>query len=118
MEQINHILIEFLHRSVIKKLPDIHREVYQYIERMEYQLEEVSVDEKQFLQLMIKKSTFKAAADHFSLHISTIKEIMDEAQMEIDKSIDERCNRIKWLDYTDKLKQSDKTTQRAFIFLS
>ncbi|MDW7615175.1 hypothetical protein SC499_10675 [Peribacillus simplex] len=118
MERINPILMEFLLRSVIKKLPDIHREVYQYIESMEYQLEEVSVDEKQFLQLMIEKSPFKAAADHFSLHISTIKEIMDEAQMEIDKSIDERCNRIKWIDYTDKLKQSDKTTQRAFIFLS
>ncbi|MGG4264732.1 hypothetical protein [Peribacillus simplex] len=118
MERINPILMEFLLRSVIKKLPDLSREVYQYIESMEYQLEEVSVDEKQFLQLMIEKSPFKAAADHFSLHISTIKEIMDEAQMEIDKSIEERCNRMRWIDYTDTCKRSDKTTQRAFIFLS
>ncbi|MBO0997489.1 hypothetical protein IOC57_06965 [Bacillus sp. SD075] len=115
MEQFNPILMEFLLRSAIKKLPDIQREVYQYIESMEYRLEDTAVDEKQFLQLMIANSPFKAAADHFSLPISTIKKIMDEAQLEIDTSIDERCKRIKWIDYTDK---SDKTKQRVFMFLS
>ena len=120
MNPINPILIEFLHRSAVSKLSDQKREIYQFIESKENQLEEISLNEKQFIQLMSERSPYKAAADHFSLDISSIKDVMDEAQAEIDRTINERCNRIKWIDCTDMMrnKQGRKDNQWSFIFVS
>jgi hypothetical protein len=109
MNPINPILIEFLHRSAVSKLSDQKRKIYQFIESKENQLEEISLNEKQFIQLMRERSPYKAAAD-----------VMDEAQTEIDRVINERCNRIKWIDYTDRMrkKQGRKDNQWSFIFVS
>ncbi|MBM4763151.1 hypothetical protein [Bacillus sp. B15-48] len=120
MKPINPILIEFFHRSAVLNLPDKMREIYQFIETKENQLEEISSNEKQFINLMIDNSPFKAAAEHFSLDISSIKQVMDEAQVEIDRLIDERCNRVKWIDCTDSLKKQhgEGHLQWSFIFVS
>jgi len=48
------------------------REIYQFIESKETQLEEMASTEQQFIQLMINQSPFKEAAEQFSLSISTI----------------------------------------------
>ena len=83
MNPINPILFEFLHRSAVLKLSDQKRKIYQFIESKENQLEEISLNEKQFIQLMSERSPYKAAADHFSLDISSIKDVMDEAQLKL-----------------------------------
>jgi uncharacterized coiled-coil DUF342 family protein len=120
MNSINPILIKFLYRSAVSKLSDQKREIYQFIESKENQLEEISFNEKQFIQLMSERSPYKAAADHFSLDITSIKEVMDEAHAEIDQVIKERCNRIKWIDCSDTMrnKQGSKDNQWSFIFVS
>ncbi|WP_251528116.1 hypothetical protein [Metabacillus litoralis] len=120
MKPINPIIIEFLHRSAVSKLSDQKREIYQFIESKENQLEEISFNEKQFIQLMSERSPYKAAATHFSLDILSIKDVMDKAQAEIDWTINERCSRIKWIDCTDMMrnKQGRKDNQWSFIFVS
>ncbi|WP_413301067.1 hypothetical protein AA0X95_20365 [Bacillus sp. 1P10SD] len=117
---MNPILWGFLHRSAVLKLPDLKREIYQFIESKENQLEEISINEEQFIQLLCEKSPFKAASDHFSLHISYIKDLMDEAQVEIDQVIEERSNRMKWIDCTEMMRyvKGRKDYQLAFIFVS
>ncbi|WP_152681105.1 hypothetical protein [Neobacillus vireti] len=120
INSINPILMEFLHRSAVAKLPNQIREVYQFIESKENQLEEISFNETQFIHLMNERSPYKAAADHFSINISSIKDIMDDAQAKIDRVIKDRCDRIKWIDYTDTIrsKQGNKNNQWCFIFVS
>jgi hypothetical protein len=117
---MNPILRGFLHRSAVLKLADRKREIYQFIESKENQLEEIAINEEQFIQLLCEKSPFKAAADHFSLHISYIKSLIDEAQAEIDQAIDERCNRMEWIDCTEMMRHAKgrKDNQWAFIFVS
>ena len=120
MKTINPFLIEFLYRSAVSKLSTKKREIYQFIESKENQLEEISSNEKQFIQLMSEESPYKAAADHFSLDISSIKEVMEDAQAEIEQVINERCNRMKWIDCTDRMKTKyrRKDIQWSFIFVS
>lgn len=84
------------------------REIYQFIESKETQLEEMASTEQQFIQLMINQSPFKEAAEQFSLSISTIKEIMDKAQAEIDRVVNERCTQVKWIESTNRQKKQDK----------
>ena len=50
MNPINPILIELLHRSAVSKLSDQKREIYQFIRVKENQLEEISFNEKQFVE--------------------------------------------------------------------
>ena len=117
---MNPILIEFLHRSAVSKLANDKREIYQFIENKENQLEDISVNEKQFMQLMIEQSPYKAAAEYFSLDISSIKAVMDEAQAEVDRMINERCKHIRWIDCTDMMrkKRGRKDKQWSFLFVS
>lgn len=120
MRSLNPILVQFLYRSSIEQLPEKKREIYQYIERKEEELETIADDEKHFIQLMKEKSPFIEASTHFSLDTSTIKNIMDEAQIEIDSMIVTRFNKIKWIDYTDGEKTKAEKTNKEwkFIFMS
>lgn len=90
--------------------------------RKRKQLEEASVTEEQFLSLLIAHSPLKEAERQFSLELSMIKKIVDEAQAEIDRVVKARCERMSWFDVTDKLKLSNKYTskngvQRIFLFI-
>lgn len=120
MSSMNPILLEFLHRSAVSKLADDKREIYQFIESKENQLEDISVNEQQFMQLMVEQFPYKAAAEHFSLDLSMVKAVMDEAQAEINRMIDERCKHIRWIDCTDKIrkKRGRKEKQWSFLFVS
>lgn len=117
---IHPVLLDIFHRNAVSKLPDQKREIYQFIVDMEHHLEDIAVDEKQFLQLMIERSPFKVAAAHFSLEIPYVKLVMDEAQKEINGMVDERCNRMEWIDCTDMIrhKKNYKENQWLFVFQS
>lgn len=117
---MNPILIEFFHRYAVSNLSEKKREIYQFVESIENQMEVISENEREFIQLMSEYSPYKAAADHFSLDILYIKNVMDEAQAEIDRVIHERCHRMKWIDCTEMMrnKQGKKANQWFFIFVS
>ncbi|UTI41323.1 hypothetical protein [Niallia sp. RD1] len=116
MNSVNPILVPFFYRSAIANLPERKREIYQYIESKEAELEKIAANEKQFMELMVEKSPFKEAADHFSLTMSTIKEIMDEAQAEIDLMIMARINRMRWINYSKTERKFQKRKNKKWTF--
>ena len=118
MNSVNPVLVQFFYRSAIANLPEKKREIYQYIESKEVELEEMAINEKQFMELMVGKSPFKEASDYFSLSMSAITEIMDEAQAEIDLLIMERINRMRWIDYTKSDRRLQKNKKGVFVFVS
>lgn len=120
MADTHPALVNLLYRSAISSLPANKREIYQYVESKELELEELAVSEKHFVQLMYNHSPFKEAARYFSLDIATVKKIMDEAQAEIDSVIVRRINGLKWIDYSADGKQSSKHPRKkwTFVFLS
>lgn len=120
MKEVNPILMEFFHRSAVSNLPQKTKEVFQFIEEKEEQLERASVTEEQFLTLLIANSPFKEAEKQFSLDISTIKKMVDEAQAEIERVIKIKCERMRWLDVTNRLstnRTNKNDLQRIFLFV-
>lgn len=119
MKLVHPIVMEFFHRSAISNLPHPLREIYLFIESKESHLEEIASTEQQFIHLMIERSPLKEAAEQFSLNISTVKELMDKAQAEIDRAIYERCAQVKWIDCMNKQKNQFRKNdfQRSFIFV-
>jgi len=119
MKQVHPIVMEFFHRSAVANLPHPLREIYQFIENKESQLEEMASTEQQFIHLMIERSPLKEAAEQFSLKNSTIKELIEKAQAEINCVIYERCAQVRWIDCTNKQKKQFRKNdfQRSFIFV-
>ncbi|WP_110926655.1 hypothetical protein [Bacillus massiliglaciei] len=113
---MNPILLEFMLRSAVEGLPPQMREIYQFIERKENQLEEIAADPQHFMRLMQEDSPYRAAAVHFGLELADIQKVMDEAQTEIERSIRERESRMKWVDCSD-IHQGEDTGHRAYLFM-
>ena len=119
MNSLNPILVQFLYRSAIESLPDKHRNIYRFIESREDKLEMDAVNEQHFIQLMHEKSPFQDAVNYFSLDIQAIKDVMTEAQAEIDRKIIERCKLIKWVDMTDSKNTNSKNLMEwSYVFVS
>ncbi|NRK74475.1 hypothetical protein F3B05_26085, partial [Salmonella enterica subsp. enterica serovar Typhi] len=51
MNSVNPVVVQFFYRSAIANLPEKKREIYQYIESKEVELEEMAINEKQFMEL-------------------------------------------------------------------
>jgi len=119
MNTLNPILVQFLYRSAIESLPDKYREIYRFIECKEDELEIQAVNENHFIQLINEKCPFQEAASHFSLDFQAIKDIMTDAQSEIDKKIAERCKQIKWVDIS-AVKNTNRTVLKewTYVFVS
>lgn len=118
---MNTILIKLVHQSAVAKLPQFQREIYQFIENQESILEDHSLNEMQFLQLLIEKSPYKAAAEYFSLDLETVIKTLEEAQEIIDSEINERCSRTRWIylreiDYLKMHCTGD--IKQTFLFIS
>lgn len=116
MNSGNPVLVQFFYRSAIANLPEKKREIYQYIESKEVELEKIAVNEKQFMELMVEKSPFKEASEYFSLSMPAIKEIMDEAQAEIDLMIMARINRMRWINYSKTDRKARKNQNKKWTF--
>ena len=119
MHTLNPVLVQFLYRSAIESLPDKYKEIYRFIESREDELEMEAVNESHFRQLFHEKSPFQAAVSHFSLDFQTIKNIMTEAQAEIDNKIVERLKQIKWVDMSMDSNTNDTERKNwTYVFVS
>lgn len=120
MNLINPILVEFLYRSTIESLSPSMREIYQFIECEEDELERMAVSESHFIKLMNEKPPIRKAAEHFSLKVPHIKAVINQAQGEIDRAMIERYKQIKWIDMTDyKPAAKNKTKSNwSFVFVN
>ncbi|MFP3722282.1 hypothetical protein SFC57_04870 [Niallia circulans] len=118
MNSVNPVLVQIFYRSAIANLPEKKREIYRYITSKEEELEKIAVSEKQFMELMVNHSPFIEASNYFSLSMSTIKEIMDEAQAEIDLMIMTRINQMRWINYSKTDRKARKNKKWTFVFVS
>ena len=120
MNLINPILVEFLYRSTIESLPPTMREIYQFIECEEDELERVAVNESHFIKLMNEEPPIRKAAEHFSLKVPHIKAVIDQAQGEIDRTMIERYKKLKWVDMTNyKPAAKNKPKSKwSFVFVN
>lgn len=118
MNSVNPVLVQIFYRSAIANMPEKKREIYQYITTKEEELEKIAVSEKQFMELMVNHSPFKEASSYFSLSLSATKEIMDEAQAEIDLMIMTRINQMRWINYSKTDRKARKNKKWTFVFVS
>ena len=114
---MNDRLIEFLLRDEVSKLADEKRQVYQFIVKEEDQLAEKAETPDQLLQLLIKHSPHRLAARHFNLPYKEVTRFMQEIEAELHERIQTRCKKVNWIDYSDKVKQSNAGDCKKYVFL-
>jgi hypothetical protein len=114
---MNDKLMEFLFRDEVSKLADEKRQVYQFIVNEEDWLAEKAETANQLLQLLIKHSPHRLAAGHFNMSFEEVTRFMQEIETEINERIEARCKKVKWIDYTDNMKQSNARNRKKYVFL-
>jgi hypothetical protein len=114
---MNDKLMEFLLRNEVSKLTDEKRRVYQFIVKEEDLLAEKAKTADQLLQLLTKHSPYRLAARHFNMSFEEITRFMQEIEEEISERIEVRCKRMKWIDYTENVKQSNARGKKKQLFL-
>jgi hypothetical protein len=71
----------------------------------------------QLLQLLTKHSPHRLAARHFNMSFEEVTRFMQEIEAEINERIEARCKKVKWIDYTDNIEQSNARDSNKYIFL-
>ena len=113
---MNERLMEFLLRSEVAKLPDDKREFYQYIVNTEDRLAEKAETVDEFCQLLFKHSPFDMAVSRFNLPYDKVVRWMQEIDAELHEKIEVRCQKVKWIDYTNYFPQAKN--KRIFLFMN
>ncbi|MFB5283637.1 hypothetical protein [Peribacillus sp. Hz7] len=114
---MNDKLMEFLLRDEVSKLTDEKRKVYQFIVKEEDLLAEKAETADQLLQLLTKHSPYRLAARHFNMSVEEITRFMQEIEAEISERMEVRYKKVKWIDYTKKVKQSNARDSKKHLYL-
>ena len=101
----------------MSKLADEKRQVYQFIVTEEDLLAEKAETADQLLQLLTKNSPYRLAARHFNMSFEEVTRFMQEIEAEINERIEARCKKVKWIDYTDNMKQTNSRNRKKYVFL-
>ncbi|WP_306009229.1 hypothetical protein [Bacillus sp. MMSF_3328] len=113
---MNERLVDIIIREIVSGLPPEDRDLYQYVTNIEDRLAQQSETSDQFMSLLVKHSPLKQAAEKFSLGVTETYQRMQMIEREINKLVEERRTRMKWIDLTDRL---DADGQRQlFLFIS
>ena len=114
---MNDQVMELLLKSEVKKLPEDKRQLYQYIIDIEDSLVEKSNTSDEFLQLFTAYSPYVIASRHFNMTFNMISTLMNEIEEELSVRIEERCKKLKWIDYTEQLIGVSEENNRRQVFL-
>ncbi|MGD6843975.1 hypothetical protein ACQCVH_15800 [Bacillus infantis] len=113
---MNERLVDIMIREIVSGLPHEDRDLYRYVTDIEDRLAQQSETSDQFMSLLVKHSPHKQAAEKFSLSVTETYQRMQMIEREINKLVEERRTRMKWVDFTDRL---DADGQRQlFLFIS
>lgn len=113
-------LMEFLLRSEVAKLPEEKRKIYQYIVAAEDSLAQRADTADEFRRLLLLHSPFDRAVQHFKLPYEKLVELMNEIEAELSRKVEERCEKVKWQDYTESFMGTEKgnSGKRVFLFIN
>lgn len=114
---MNDQLMELLLKSEVKQLPEDKKRLYQFIIDIEDSLVEKSNTADEYLQLLTAHSPYAIASRHFNIPFSTIAKLMNDIEEELSERIEERCKKIRWIDYTEQLIGASDENNRRQIFL-
>ncbi|KGR75211.1 hypothetical protein [Ureibacillus sinduriensis] len=114
---MNEQILELLLKSEVKKLPDDKRQLYQFIIDIEDSLVEKSNSVDEYLRVFKAHSPYAIASRYFNMPFNTVAELMNEIEDELAERIEERCEKLKWLDYTDQFIEASCENNRRQVFL-
>jgi hypothetical protein len=113
---MNERLVDIIIREIVSGLAPEDRDLYRYVTDIEDRLAQQSETSDQFMSLLLKHSPHKQAAEKFNLGVTETYQRMQMIEREINKLVEERRTRMKWIDLTDRL---DADGQRQlFLFIS
>ncbi|WEG16649.1 hypothetical protein PQ478_19420 [Alkalihalophilus pseudofirmus] len=95
---------QFARTLYIQSLPEPDRNVYQYIDRIEAELEELALTQTHYLQLLRRQSPIKQAAKHFNMNEKMIYETVQRIESELADCVPELSERLELVEFTDVLK--------------
>lgn len=117
---MNERLMEFLLRSEVEKLSAEKRKLYKFIIKHEDLLAQQAETADQFRHLLVVHSPYELAGRYFDLPVVKVMQAMEKIESELNDRIEQRCSRVKWIDYTDHFSQiaGDSGDKRVFLFLN
>lgn len=117
---MNERLMESLLRSEVKKLSEKKRSLYQFVIKIEDSLAQSANTADHFLSLLVEYSPYELAGHQFDLPIKEVVRLMNDIEEELNKKIEIRCARSKWIDYTDRLQQTndEEGEKQLFLFIN
>ncbi len=119
--KVNDHLLEILARDIVKHLPESQRNLYTFIVNLEDELAQQANTSDHFMSLLVKHSPHQQAAQHFSMPFGEVMKEMKLIEGIINRELDEKVNKIKWIDYTNKIKEQrreDSFSRSYFLFIS
>lgn len=119
VEHMNERLMEFLLRDEVSRLTGMKRQVYEFIVHEEDYLASKAETVDQFMRLLVKYSPPRLAASHFNMPYGEIIRFMYEIEDELNKRLEERCKKVKWVDFTEKSQQSfEDNHKKLYLFVN
>lgn len=104
--------MEIFARNIVASLPRKKRRVYQFIESVEDILAHQSATKEQFLILLKEHSPHHQAANRFHMTIDETLKLMHEIEDEINKKLEIKIEKYKWIDYTEKVAKLHNDTNK------
>ncbi|MDV2886405.1 hypothetical protein RYX45_14540 [Alkalihalophilus pseudofirmus] len=95
---------QFARTLYIQSLSEPDRNVYQYIDRIEADLEELALTKNHYLQLLRRQSPIKQAAKHFNMSEKMVYDTVQRIEAEMADEVPELSERLELVEFTDVLK--------------
>ena len=116
---MNERLMEFLLRDEVSRLTGMKRQVYEFIVYEEDYLASKADTVDQFMRLLVKHSPPRLAARHFNVPYEEIIRFMREIEEELHMKLEERCKKVKWMDFTEKNQQTfEDYHKKVYLFVN
>lgn len=116
---MNERLMEFLLRDEVSRLTGMKRQVYEFIVYEEDYLASKADTVDQFMRLLVKHSPPRLAARHFNMTYGEIIRFMHEIEDELSARLEERCKKVKWMDFTEKGQQAfEDDHKKLYLFVN
>ncbi|MBT2583242.1 hypothetical protein [Planococcus sp. ISL-109] len=116
---MNDGMIAYLLKSEVARLTDEQRQLYRFITGLEDALAEQADTAEEFRSLLTIHSPFEQAAYRFNRSFAEVSKMMQKIESELGDKIEARCERAKWLDYTDCfVGESGRADKQVFLFVT
>lgn len=116
---MNDGMMAYLLKCEVAKLSEDKKQLYRFITDLEDALAEQADTVEEFRGLLTVHSPFEQAAARFNRSFAEISAKMQAIEAELARNMQARCERAKWLDYTDCLVgEAGQADKQVFLFIT